>query len=434
MFLDSFVPIAVVIEGTLRRPEKAGTPVMRGGRRWLPVTPPAAMGDTSEVFRGFVFTHRNLLPSVWKALRDHRLPAAGATAWEDPSARCPRKRARGGSAGLAPPGAPTHVILTDRADADTRALAARQYPAAILVTQTWVFDRLAGKPEAPPPESSPPPTSAPSANPTSRLPLAAPASDDDVLPPDHPNWILDARVSNRAFDASDGVRLGARVGATMDSVERCLRCRLRPQRVAQRTTSSPFSSSSSGTNTSAAGPRRSVRTTSTPPRRATGDSTRNNRRTRGRRRRRARGRVDSNRAIPRRRFAPYRSWARPSRRRYRRCSRRERAKSSRGSERARRAAESCDITTGACVSGTRARESGTDAARGGKLERTRLGRTPPAPSRSHPRPSSSPGPRRTRPSSSPTRLGVASPERWTKPPRTRPFASSPASAAKPRVV
>ena len=60
------------------------------------------MGDTSEVFRGFVFTHRNLLPSVWKALRDHRLPAAGATAWEDPSARCPRKRARGGSAGLAP--------------------------------------------------------------------------------------------------------------------------------------------------------------------------------------------------------------------------------------------------------------------------------------------------------------------------------------------
>ena len=183
------------------------------------------MGDTSEVFRGFVFTHRNLLPSVWKALRDHRLPAAGATAWEDPSARCPRKRARGGSAGLAPPGSPTHVILTDRADADTRALAARQHPAAILVTQTWVFDRLAGKPEAPPPESSPPPTSAPSANPTSRLPLAAPASDDDVLPPDHPNWILDARVSNRAFDASDGVRLGARVGATMDSVERCLRCR-----------------------------------------------------------------------------------------------------------------------------------------------------------------------------------------------------------------
>ena len=135
------------------------------------------------------------------------------------------KRARGGSAGLAPPGSPTHVILTDRADADTRALAARQHPAAILVTQTWVFDRLAGKPEAPPPESSPPPTSAPSANPTSRLPLAAPASDDDVLPPDHPNWILDARVSNRAFDASDGVRLGARVGATMDSVERCLRCR-----------------------------------------------------------------------------------------------------------------------------------------------------------------------------------------------------------------
>jgi hypothetical protein len=109
------------------------------------------MDATSEVFRGFVFTHRNLLPSVWKALRDHRLPEAGATAWEDPSARGARKRARGGSGGPAPPiPSPTHVILTDRADADTRALAARQYPDAILVTQTWVFDRLAGKPEAGP--------------------------------------------------------------------------------------------------------------------------------------------------------------------------------------------------------------------------------------------------------------------------------------------
>lgn len=184
------------------------------------------MDATSEVFRGFVFTHRNLLPSVWKALRDRRLPAAGATAWEDPSARGARKRARGGCGGPAPHvRSPTHVILTDRADADTRALAARQHPDAILVTQTWVFDRLAGKPEAPPPESSPPPTSAPSSNPTSLLPLPPPASDDDVLPPDHPNWILDARVSTRAFDASDGVRLGARVGATMDAVERCLRCR-----------------------------------------------------------------------------------------------------------------------------------------------------------------------------------------------------------------
>ena len=44
MFLDSFVPIAVVIEGTLRRPEKAGTPVMRGGRRWLLVTPSGGDG------------------------------------------------------------------------------------------------------------------------------------------------------------------------------------------------------------------------------------------------------------------------------------------------------------------------------------------------------------------------------------------------------
>ena len=409
-----------------------------GRKTMAPGPPSAAMGDTSEVFRGFVFTHRNLLPRCGGASRPPVAPA-GATAWEDPSARCPRKRARGGSAGLAPPGSPTHVILTDRADADTRALAARQHPAAILVTQTWVFDRLAGKPEAPPPESSPPPTSAPSANPTSRLPLAAPASDDDVLPPDHPNWILDARVSNRAFDASDGVRLGARVGATMDSVERCLRCRhdrdaslnepvvallveleryehLGGGTAAQRADDldAPATRDGGFNEEQSAYARAAAATRAWPRRLKPGDS------------------PSEIRAVP---FVGASLAAQISQMlETGTCEKLEgfRKGATRGGivrhhdGRVRFGARRANRE--------RTRRANRERTRRANRERTRLGRTPPAPSRSHPRPSSSPGPRRTRPSSSPTRLGVASPERWTKPPRTRPFASSPASAAKPRVV
>lgn len=173
---------------------------------------------TTPVFRGCVFANGGVLASVWRALRDNRLPSAGARAWDPASTSTGAKRRRTTARDAGSPADVTHVVVQDHAAPRAVEEASRAFPRALVVRRADVFAALGGargvddrKPRPPPPAPGPPP-------PAAALVAAR------ALPPDHPNWALVPSRRARAFDDRDRIRHGRSPGATMGVVEALLQC------------------------------------------------------------------------------------------------------------------------------------------------------------------------------------------------------------------
>ena len=173
---------------------------------------------TTPVFRGCVFANGGVLASVWRALRDNRLPSAGARAWDPASTSTGAKRRRTTARDAGSPADVTHVVVQDHAAPRAVEEASRAFPRALVVRRADVFAALGGargvddrKPRPPPPAPGPPP-------PDAALVAAR------ALPPDHPNWALVPSRRARAFDDRDRIRHGRSPGATMGVVEALLQC------------------------------------------------------------------------------------------------------------------------------------------------------------------------------------------------------------------